>query len=349
MYTKTNVDYFVCEETRLETDYLSPRASTLTAPSGIKCELRNTIRVLDDDNFLIYVGFISAIDRDDKKTLISAKPVMALLDEISLINTNQSNYAWQIYQQILNVFGSLQNPTGGSLYPVPWSFINGYIINNWQNEAKIYNDAPLMSVMDLVIDARTLCNRWMRFDVGATTNNLGCPCYGFEKNADSIIVEADLDSIIEREISVTNKGGYNVGFIWNWDADLQGWAYFPYVLNDDGTIEIDTWNNKRKQMADARITNKRFDKAVTRAEADEIIKTMLSPSQTNFCIKIKVKKDYPLFKFKEYNLGQECDVIYNGITYKTNLTGWAIEGDVVEYTFGTLRESLTDILNREKG
>lgn len=349
MYSNKFVAHLVTEESRIEADYLSPSASVLSAPKDIELSLKNTVKITDEENKTVFEGFVSNIDKETNSTRISVKPLIALLDEVSLINDNQQNYAWQIYHQIFKDFGSNVNRTVGSIYSVPWTFINGYIINNWQNEEKIYNDAPLMSDMDLVIDAARLKNRWMRFELGAKNDILGNPCYGFEKQTNFVVIEADLDAIIDKEFSFTESGGYNVGFIWSYDESARSWAYYPYVMNDDGTIEIDSVNNKRKQMHDARINHKRYDKALTRAEADEIIKTMLSPTETNFCIRLKVKKDYSLFKFGDFRLGQNVEIIHQGKSYKTNLTGYAIEGDVVEYTFGTLRESLTDLLTKEKG
>lgn len=328
---------FLTDETRLEMDYLSPTASVLIAPKDIEVNLRNTVRITDDDNSLIYVGFVSNIERKETLTRISVKPLIALLDEISRINT-ATTFASQIYNQMRSDFFYEGNV---ALYRIPWVYTSPYVVSNWEDELSIVTDAPLMTDLSLVQTARRQNNRWMFFNVGMGRSNLGKPLFGFRARTEPVTVEADLESIISKEIEESAKGGYNIAMIWS-DS-----GYYFFCYKDDGTFSNDL--NDKYSIANPRITAKIINNTPTTEELVNMRKQMISPNSTNFSITLKVKKDYELFRFDDYDIGQIVDVIYNGKTYRTNLTGWAIEGDVVEYRFGTLRDSLTDILIREKG
>ena len=346
MFTRSFVSSFVLDRsTTIVEDYISPRSFDVTAPADIRVDLKNTVYIEDAERSWGYRGsfYVSGIQRDKTKTVISLSPLILLFNEKSMQNIEYVDWAAQLNNQIWYDF---RQPTP-SLYSLPVTpYGASYPTSNWGGVNATYG-AELLNDMDCFILAATTYGKFIRFDVNVSSGWLGVPCYGFLKFTNTITVEADLDNIIRKDINETKQGGYNIRMFW-YPQSAGSTAYYHYdgVLVN-GVVQAAT-SRLKAQITDPRIISKVSDNpSPTSDDYWSFWKQSLKPSADSFEISITVKDDDRLVRPSTLRIGQPATIKSGGKDYSTYLTGKEIHRDTITLKFGTVRQALTAQLNQE--
>lgn len=91
----------------------------------------------------------------------------------------------------------------------------------------------------------------------------------------------------------------------------------------------------------------------TDKDMNEIVSEHLQEEMMNHKLEFEMLLDNNLYSFWDWNLGQSIEIYYNGSYYSTLFTGYSLrkqEGgslETVSITCGKVRNTLTDILNKE--
>lgn len=348
MFTNSFVDHFLIgEETAFGLDYIAPKAIEVKAPADINIELKNTCRVLDmdRDNMLVYNGYVQAFQRDMNETSITLAPLMMLLNETSMQNVadelNNQNWAYQIERQIYWDF--MQSTP--SLYRVPWVYASAYPIGNWGNNKKVGYGAELKSDMDCIIARAKTSGLYMRWGLYNSGTYLGRPSFGFWKKYSAFTIEADLDNVIDRKISETIKEGYNIAIVW-YPIGSGNYQHTDAVLIDGEIVKDYPDASHKNDISDPRIIEKVIDHQPTADEANTLFASMLQAGSDNLDIELTFKlKDRLIDPY--WSQGRPANIITSKKTYKTVCTGYSRKGELLTLRFGTVRQDLTQILNRE--
>lgn len=345
MFNNTFVDHFLLnDDIEIGHDYISPRTIDVKAPADINIALKNTVRVRDiDRGKTIFVGFVQGFRKDINATEVTLAPIVMLLNEMSMQNVfddiNNQNWAYQIHNQIYNDF-SRSTPT---IYKIPWVYASSYPISNWSNEKKVGYGAELKNDMDCVISRAKAKGLYMRFGLYTSGANLGRPSYGFYKFTSSFTVEADLDNVIDRKITETIKEGYDTALLWTPRDNLGNYnSWSACIIN--GRVEYGY--NERMTIENPRLIQKVLDAEVTAAEREKHFLSMLQVGSDNVEIELTFKQDDKLIA-PYWSEGKPATIITKHKTYNTYCTGYSRKGDLLTLKFGTVRQGLTDILNRE--
>lgn len=345
MFTRKYVSNFRVERFPIGNDYISPRTYTVQAPPGLEVELKNTVRIKDIDyeNKTVFVGFVQGFEKDSMRTTLTIAPMMMLLNEVSMQNifdeTGNQNWRYQIYNQIYNDF-MRATP---SLYAIPWVYSTSYPTTRWGATKKVGYSAELKNDMECVISRAKARGRYMRFAIGTSSSSLGRPYFGFYNWNDKITFEADLENVIERKISETEKEGYNNALIWFPRDNLGNYNSYSAGLKN-GVIVYGY--NERISIPNPRLAEKVLDYEPDRAERQKLFASMLQPGASNFEIELTYHRNDKLIP-SWGDCGRPCTVITSQKTYDTYLTGFERNGDLLTLKFGTVRQDLTSILNRE--
>lgn len=348
MFTNEFVDHFLIgQEMAFGVDYISPKAIEVKAPSDINIELKNTCRVfdVDRDNMLIYQGYVQGFQRDMTETKVTLAPLMMLLNEVSMQNiadeTYDQNWAYQIYRQIIWDFAQ----TTPSLYKVPWVYWSGQPISNWGNNKKVGYGAELKSDMDCIVSARKAKGLYMYFSLYTTGSNMGRPAFGFYPVRSVFTIEADLDNVLDRKINETIKEGYNIAIIW-YPIGSGNYQHTDAVLINGEIVKDYPDASHKSEISDPRLVEKVIDHQPTAEERNTLFASMLQAGSDNVEIELTFKmKDRLIDPY--WTIGRPTNIITSKKTYRTYCTGYSRRGELLTLKFGTVRQDLTDILNRE--
>lgn len=85
--------------------------------------------------------------------------------------------------------------------------------------------------------------------------------------------------------------------------------------------------------------------SVSRSQAALIAASDFASNKYQNLIELTVKKDDSMIKPLEMEIGQVVNVIHEGISYSSILTGKEVKGGLIKLIFGTIRLELTKILN----
>lgn len=345
MFDNTFVDHFLIgDDIDFGVDYIAPRTIDVKAPANISIDLKNTVRVFDADrDILVYVGFVQSFSREVNRTDITLAPLMMLLNEVSMQNIadeqNNQNWRYQIYAQIYWDFMQA-NP---SLYRIPWVYWSGQPISNWGNETRVGYGAELKNDMDCIISRAKAKGLYMRFALYTSGNYLGRPSFSFYPIRTKFTIEADLENVIERKITETTKEGYNVAIIW-YPTDNAGSYTNVSRAIINGVIVYGY--SARLQVENPRLIEKVLDHAPDNDEQVKLFASMLQVGSDNVEIELTFKRGDRLVE-PYWSLGRPATIITSNKTYETYCTGYSRKGDLLTLKFGTVRQDLTDILNRE--
>lgn len=344
MFTHSFVSAFAFEETvEIKEDYMSPQVFDIPAPADIEVELKNTLMIKrDTESYSVFRGFVKDIHRTDTETTITVAPMMMLLNEKSMQNTAHTAWRSQLYRQIYWDF--MQSTP--SLYSVPWIYWSSQPIGNWDGVAVNYG-AVLKSDMQCIIEARQIYGKFMVFSIGISGDTLGRPYFGFKKFTGTKVIEADLDNIVAKDIKETTQGGYNIAQFWYPRSEGSTNYLHTDAVLIDGVIYND--GSRKSEIADPRLTSKTTnDASPDSATIWQFFRDMLKPSSDNYEISITVKDTDPLVQPTYMLIGQPVRVLSGGKEYNTHMTGYSRQGDLFTIKLGTVRQSLTAILNSEE-
>lgn len=346
MYQKASKGvFFVDDSVQLEYDYISPKVFSLKAPKDFDADLRNTLEIYHDSNPMARVNtcYVKDVERTDDATVLTVAPLIMLLNEKSVQNVQSNTWGLQLWWQIHYDF--IQATP--SLYSVPWHYWSALPYTNWAGVTKPYG-ATLLNDMDCIIEARKTVGKYMTFAIGTLSSNLGHPYFGFLTGGSTPkVIEADLDNIIEKKISETTQGGYNIAMLWYPSAEGSTHYIHSDAVLIDGVIYAD--GSRKSEIAEPRLASKVIE--TPNPDSDTVwqfFREMLKPTSDNYEIELTVALNDTLIEPASTPIGRKTKIISNGREYDTYYTGWVRQGDLITMKFGTIRQSLTAILNSEE-
>jgi len=130
-------------------------------------------------------------------------------------------------------------------------------------------------------------------------------------------------------------GGFEVD-----ELDLIGKVYFPITKSLVSQAIADYKKTPEFQEAFAA-----YKAANLTAIIEGYAKKVFKNSRYQNLIELTVKADDTMINPLSMNIGQVVEIIHDGVTYNSILTGKEIKGGLVKLIFGTIRLELTKILN----
>ena len=191
---------------------------------------------------------------------------------------------------------------------------------------------------DLYEQWGVIINFHIPYEAGTPTISIGQATGDTVKIGNNVLPITSMTALTE--IFETNRL-----FIYNKDGDTLRGAYY-------GTTGGITTNASDPLRVPVTKTQYVFD---TDKDMDEIVSEHLQEEMLNHKVEFSMLLDNNLYNFWEWNLGQTIEIYYNGAYYSTLFTGYSMRkqegGDLttVDVTCGKVRNTLTDILNKELG
>ena len=340
MFNASFMDSFMLDDSAEFTqDYMSPKTFDIVAPRSINAEPRNTIKVnREENNGTVFIGWIQSIEREKTRTVLTLAPPLMLLNEKSVQNTSSTDWATNIRNQLYWDF----QQSVPSLYSLPLVYYSSYPPSNWGGVQVTYG-AVLQSDMTCIIEAAKIYGKFMYFSIGVSGSYLGKIYFGFYKTGNPVTIEADLDNILEKRINETVDGGYNIAILWYPTGSTHN--HTDAVLMNGEIIKDYPDASHKNEIASPRLAEKLVNEAPDSSTAWQFFREMLKPSADNYEIELTVKRDDKIVT--GLRIGQPVNIINEGRTYSTFVTGVTYRSDTTTYKFGTVRQGLTSKLNEE--
>lgn len=344
MYQRSFVSFFMLDKDAvIYDDYLSPQTFNITAPADLVCEVRNTIKIAEDTT-TVFSGYIDNIERTKTETTLTLAPLILLLNEQSIQNTHTTDFAGQINWQIYYDFRR-PNP---SLYTLPMYQYSNSPTTNWGGITVPYG-AVLKNDMECILLARQTYGKFMYFGFANGSGWQGVPFFGFRTFTGQGIFEADLDNVIEKQVTESTDNGKNILIIWiPRENDPGNYNYYTCLLLDDGTIE--TTGDRKSEIAHPSLVEKveREYRTYSTSELQALAIENLKPKTDNLEIKLTYRRKDPLARPEERRIGLPSRIFYNGKEVETFLTAKEYHRDTITLTFGMTRQGLVQKLNERE-
>lgn len=335
-------DYgFFSKDVKIVYDYLSPQSFTVKVNKIVNCELLDLIRIGDEGTRNIYSGYISNIEILNNKTTLTISPIVNLLDCESIQST-EKEWGKAIFYQIFHDY----TRTTPTLYRLPIKFNSARPYTNWGDVENPYPD-KLKSTKAVIIDRAKQNNLFLYFFINARASSI---YVNFLKPATDVkVIEADLDNIINKKITVNSNTGPNIAIMWQPEGDADGgYVFWTLVKTDRG--EFTTDKAAHLNIAVPRVISEVMNSPdeYTYAEVYQKLREMLGAANdsNNNNIKLTVLLEDKIIDPLNMQIGQPVKIISEGKTYTTTYTGYSRGRKTIELTFGSVRTELTKILKR---
>lgn len=324
-------------------DYLSIVENTIFVPYNENVKKGDYIRLIN--NVDEYFGYISSIAVDETLegySNIGFKPFLSLFAANILFDTSLQASATSLEQMIRDVItanwinnsDSDQNIFGLQVETISsttaWTF---YITGD---------DGLASTITDFY--NTIIKGALTKYNVGLyITLNISAQKILIKvgvKQANSYNIEADLPSIIKKNITVNrNKSDINKLIIYN-KADLS--TSLTYYLHSDGTY--DTTDSDRITPVIYSMISASAPSGGTFADAaQEAADKQFGNNKDANLIELTILNDDDLVGARGLEIGQSVNVISNGTAFESVLTGYE-RSTTTKLIFGTIRLDLTKIL-----
>lgn len=342
MVTNTNVNEVIYKE-----DYLSSDENSVTVLGVSGAEKQNYIRI--SRNGEEYAGVITevAYGTDSSKQLqtISYKPLMELLNTAVLFDTNlQGTGSMEqfICDRITELFitneDELQNipglvvtaisqTTDWGLHITPSDKGGHYNIVNLLNSVIV----PAMEKYSILIKVKLdVQNKAVIMSVGRVAQGV-------------ITIESDLPNIIKKSVTIKHVSA-DVNKLILLDASDYVTKKVYYLHSD---LSYDTKDEDRRIPVVCEMKSLSYDEgsSFNSAAISEAYNTFANLSYSNL-IELTMMNGDSLVKPEQMEFGQVVDIISDGVSYRSILTGRE-RGKETVLIFGTVRLDLTKILRRD--
>lgn len=325
-------------------DYLSPSTNEITMQFDERCEDGQYIRIVGNgaDWFGKITG-VTAGTTSKKLMTVSYESFINTFDVDILFDTDYQGSGTSLEQVIANYISALfinntdtyQNIAGLTVTTVTNTINWGLHITSdvaGSHYAIVnFRDSVIIRAMEkykIYIDVRPdFATRRINLYIGANT-------------AAVKTIEADLPNVIEKNVVIKQTANnLNKLTVYNEEDYTESITY--YLHSDDN---YDTSDTDRVTPVHADIDSTFTLEGQTFEAAAQLIATdRFSGRAYNNLIEITVMNDDDLVDPASLELGQEVQVITNGVSYNSYLTGKSV-GDLTTLTFGTVRIDLTKIL-----
>lgn len=320
-----------------EYDYLSLSNNEINVLSTTDCEIGNIIYISSMNTSESYIGIVTSIElkkgvkRVKFKTFLECLDVKVIYDEPVEIETWISNKLLETYVNNEDAFQKMP--------------IRPVILSRTEGTLETDEEEPLfVNLYEMVEQALRKYQITLNFGLDLKEQRIIC---NIGKVQDPIkVIEADLPNIIDSEITVktNDENAINKLIIFNAGENSAG-EQAIYCRHTDGTIDTDLENDRITPVifdcVSIETTSEEFEqKALEKAEAD------LAQDKLDNLIEITVTENDYLVEPDMYKIGQEVEVISEGKSFNSILTGIKYKKGQKTLIFGAIRLELTKILKR---
>lgn len=322
-------------------DYLSPSSNALEIPI---CDVQkgDYIRIINDDTESEYFGIVKAIEQKKEKVIsVTYDHFLSIFDTDVLFDTDLqgtstletvlSNMAKAMFvnnsDTSMNVYG-LSVATSGSTSS--WGF-------NLKSDTENKHHCIVNFYKTFVV--RALEKYSVRFLVEPNFQAKTITLTIGKVTAATKTVEAELPNITRKSV-VIKKTSNDTNKLVVYNAENYTTTKVFY-LHANGTY--DTINSNRItpviqkiKAVSLEMSGGTFDTAANSEAAD-----VFGSIEYNNLIELEMHEDDSMIKPLTMQIGQVVDVIYEGNTYRSMLTGVSFKDKMSVLTFGTIRLSLT--------
>lgn len=331
----------------IDSDYLSIEENTVTILSTDEVEKDMYIRLhcLDIDEFGIVTGLEN---QNDVQLIVSYKPLTTLFEQKVLINTSyQNNSEMSLEQTIADAITDnwisntdtskniplasvevLTETVSWTLNLTPTDSGMTYCICNFYDSVITAALSKYKIAVTVVPDYQ---NKTIVFQIGANEQ-------------DTEYLETDMPNILSKSVNV-GEVDIDINKLTVYDS-TDYTSYITYYLHSD--FSYDTTDDDRLTPVYENIVSVDVDDDNTLEDlaSEQASSTFSSYSYDNL-IEIECMEDDSAIEPLQMAIGQQVNIISEGVQYTSILTGRKIS-DTVTLIFGTIRLDLTKILKGGK-
>lgn len=173
--------------------------------------------------------------------------------------------------------------------------------------------------------------------------------FAMRESADTIVIEADADNIVERNITLGNSyGSVNKMIIYKLSDTIPRLAT-AYYLHKDGSVDTDGSDFNTRILPVVSAAAIVTDSETWDDEALQKAKDTMQPKAFDNEIELTVKSDDKLLTPKDIKIGTLATVRSGGVEYQSLLTGKVLQNNLIKLIFGCVRVDLTKQLLMERG
>lgn len=339
------------DDTELSIDYLAWDASQIHVYNKAVRTVKSDLVHVTRDGKTIFDGYVNAISYPAKNEMqIDVLPLLCSFRFASYFEAHKqacTDLAKWIYDEFRDRYVGGFEPyvdSGGHTHQdgswiIPFS-ISSTVIEGSRPYA--YNDEfCLIAGTKMFAD---LLTRW-RVLVSASLNMRSkTVSVTLSQRTEAVTIEADLDNIVERSVSLGNSyGSTNKMAIFN-PNDGDSYAQVFY-LHPDGTVDAMS-TNRIEPVVEAM---EKIDSSDTwAAEALQKAKDTMIPAQYDNEIDLTVADDDAIVRPEELPIGTLATIRTGGAEYQSLLTGKTRNNHLITLIFGSVRVDLTKQLSMER-
>ena len=340
----------VVEDVQFSEDYLSPDDNELTLLT-LEAQKGDYIRITNGSDE--YFGIINTVSSKEEGLVeIGYKPFLSLFDTDCMFDTNWQGGTVSLEQTLANIITNMFISNSDSSMNVPglsvstisstasWGFNLKSDTENMHHCIINLLDVLIIGAMELysvcIQVVPDIQNRTIALRIG--------------KNASAAVtVEADLPNVINKNV-VIKETNNDVNKLVVYDTESYTTTR-SYYLHPNGRYDMTNSNRIVPVVQEIRGTApERNGETITKTfaqMADSEAADVFGSIEYNNLIELEMQNDDSLVKPYQMEVGQVVNVISDGVSYSSILTGRKVE-QTTTLTFGTVRLDLTKILRRNK-
>ncbi len=345
--SRCNVDFFdvhfnyvhhdSIETPDIDDDYLAPEASSILV--GETDLIPEQGLILVRDNFT-YLGVVENVQDEHYQTRVSFRSFLTLFDQPVLFQTSLQNDASAISleAEIKYLLEIYWKTSSDALQNIPINVTTTSTTTDWNLGILPNEDEGSWAIVNFYADIlkTALLGYKIAVTIEPDLQNMVVNMY-VGAPSQTFTIDADLPTIkinsftINKMTSATNKLE-----IWN-AANYTQNKYF--YLHPDGTYDTTDSDRIEPVKLDVRAVTPADDQTFDQAAQEEADNTFRDISWTNY-IELDVDRNDMIVDPASLRIGQIVNVLHNGSSYSTILTGKKLSYSYV-LIFGTMRIDLT--------
>lgn len=338
------------EDIQFDEDYLSPDKNEVTV-LNINAGIGDYIRISSGEEE--YFGIIESVtSRNEDMVEISYNSFLSLFDTDCLFNTDWQGGSTSLEQTLANLITNMFiSNTDASMNVTGLSVVTTSTTSNWGFNLKSDTENMHHCIVNMlnVLIIRSMEQYSVRIKVVPDVQNKAILLQIGKNSANPVTVEADLPNVINKNV-VIKETNNDVNKLVVYDTESYTTTR-TYYLHSDGSYNMTNNNRIVPVVQEIRGTApERNGSTITRSfakMADSEAAEVFGSIQYNNLIELEMLNDDGLVAPYNLGIGQVVNVISDGISYNSILTGKKI-GQTTTLVFGTVRLDLTKRLRRNK-
>ena len=338
----------VVEDVQYSEDYLSPDDNELTLLT-VDAQKGDYIRITNGNDE--YFGIINTVSsKEEGLVKIGYKAFLSLFDTDCMFDTTLQGGTASLEQTLANIITSMFISNSDTSMNVPGlsvtttSSTTGWGFNLKSDKENMHH--CIINMLNVLI-IRAMEKYRVRIKVVPDVQNKTITLRIGRNTADAVTVEADLPNVISKNVVIKETNNdVNKLVVYNTENYTTVRVYY---LHPDGTYNTTNSNRIIPVVQEIRGTApERNGDTITKTfaqMADSEAAEVFGSIEYNNLIELEMLNDDSLIKPYSMEVGQVVNVISDGVSYSSILTGRKIE-QTTTLTFGTVRLDLTKILRR---